>query len=233
MKVKTLGTCLAILCILAAVPAASCGGPPPEGSIIYQSSKWGDTPSGSSAMFRQLQIEATVQNVGGDGTLWVNVEINEKNLLMEGSGVQSIKVFLARGEEKTYKFNFWINWTKQSSFSVWCSDKEPQQVSPDLGSLHILILDKEDAPIDSASVVSENQPADQPQLSGSTGADGKIDFNNIQPGIYNLLITRTGLQSVQYDVTITKGMLTSLTFNLVRTFTETYTVYETETGLEP
>jgi hypothetical protein len=115
--------CIGFFSILLILTTFSCTGASPEGSVLHYSNQWGENPSGQPTKYRQLHIEAVVQNVGGDGVLWVNVEIIEKELLMEGSGVQSKKVYMKQGEQKTYKFDFWVDATGKSSYQVWCSNK--------------------------------------------------------------------------------------------------------------
>jgi hypothetical protein len=232
MKAKILGSCLAMLSIFATALAGSCGGPAPEGSVLHYTSEWGEAPSGTPTMFRQLEISADIQNVGGDGALWINAEIAEKNLLMEGTGLQSLKVYLKQGEEKTYMFDFWLDWTKQSSFSVWCSDK-PVQSSSELGTLHLLVMDKDNVVLQNAQIVSQSQPGGQPKLTGDTKSDGTVDFSNVKQGKYDLLVSRYGFESVQFEVTVTGGMTTNLTINLVSNQTSTASETETTTGLPP
>jgi hypothetical protein len=150
---------------------------------------------------------------------------------MEGTGIQSIKIYLKQGEEKTCNFDFWLDWTHQSSFSVWCTD-EPLKNTSDTGNLRILVMDKSNIALGGAKVVSQSQPDGQLKITGDTASDGTVDFANIKAGKYTMVVSRYNFESIQFDVTITGGMTTNLTINLVAT-PVTSTTEEPETTIPP
>jgi hypothetical protein len=65
-----------------------------------------------------------------------------------------------------------------------------------LSTLKIHVVDMQGNPIEDADVISTNQPADQPTLSGMTESDGRIIFSGISYGNYTFEVSKTGYQTV-------------------------------------
>jgi len=230
MRAKVIAIFLGLLLLLTGV---SCAGEPPEGSVLYYSSQWGEKPTGADTVYRKLHIEATIQNVGGEGSFWVSAEIMEKELLMEGTGVQSKKVYMEQGEQQTYQFDFWLDPTQTSSFSVWCSD-EPNEISSDLGSLRFLVLGEGDVVLWGAKVVSSAQPEGQMVGTGNTKADGMVVFSNIKAGEYTFYVSRYDYEQTEFNITVEAGLMTSMTVTLAEAATPSTTTYHTvPTEIEP
>lgn len=66
-------------------------------------------------------ITARVQNLTVDGIITVFAEITPKDMVFEGKNLQSSRVYLRQGEEKTLTFHFWVKWPNEGfDYLVWC-----------------------------------------------------------------------------------------------------------------
>jgi hypothetical protein len=84
------------------------------------------------------------------------------------------------------------------------------------GNLQIKIEQFSSKPLEGAEVVSSKQPDGQPELSGLTGSDGKVTFNDIKQGSYQFTVSRADYADIDIRVTVTGGRTVSFAFFMAR-----------------
>ena len=103
--------------------------PVPEGSVLKYSDEWlKDELTENGITYTKFLVTATVQNVGDEGTFWVNAEIIGENVVLNDRTPLNTKVYLRKAEEKTLTFDFWAK-SGQFQYRVWCTS------TPGLGTL--------------------------------------------------------------------------------------------------
>jgi hypothetical protein len=127
--------------------------------------------------------------------------------------------------------------------STMCSDTialveatrpSPSEPTPKTGNIIIHVKDKNNAPIEGATVTSTNQPAGQPKLTGTTDATGTATFQNIVPGAYTLQASKQSLSKVGAEATVKSQETTSIMIKLVEDFvipTVSLTIANANSGL--
>lgn len=82
--------------------------PKPEGSVLTGDSDWisSDKLIVDGTTYTKVRITAIIQNVGDTGSFYVNADITERELVERGLNQQQIKIFLLKGEQKTFTFDF-------------------------------------------------------------------------------------------------------------------------------
>jgi hypothetical protein len=88
------------------------------------------------------------------------------------------------------------------------------QIISTTGNLKVIVKDKDGAVIAGASVSSSSQPNSQPQLSGTTGADGVSTFSGVLPGAYALQASKSGYVSGSAQFIVVSGGTGSISINL-------------------
>jgi len=66
------------------------------------------------------------------------------------------------------------------------------QLAPPTGKLIIIVKDGTGTVVSGATVSSTSQPSSQSVLSGTTGSDGQVTFNEIYPGVYTIQAAKSG-----------------------------------------
>jgi len=95
--------------------------PKAEGSVIKYSDVWDSaTMTKDEVIYKQLTITAVVMNIGGEGTIYVNVEVTPYSAV-QATNPQKIKVLMHKSEEKTYAFDFWADSSKEIHYNAWCT----------------------------------------------------------------------------------------------------------------
>jgi hypothetical protein len=95
----------------------------PEGSVIQKRAvNVSETLTDNSIEYFKVNIIVTVQNVGDEGSFYVNSSITTSDAVLDNRTPQKIKVYLRKGEVKEYTFDFWIKKALNSySYNAWCS----------------------------------------------------------------------------------------------------------------
>jgi parallel beta-helix repeat protein len=66
------------------------------------------------------------------------------------------------------------------------------QQSTQKSNLRLVVKDAQGQPMQGANVTSSTQPSGQVSLSGSTGTDGVASFNDVSPGVYTFMVSKSG-----------------------------------------
>jgi hypothetical protein len=95
---------------------------PPEGSVLKTDSEWilSEKITQDGITYYKLRIIATVQNVGDAGVFYVHAKVTDTKTL--GKTEDSIKVYMKKGEEKTYTFEF-RGIPNGGHYSAWCTNE--------------------------------------------------------------------------------------------------------------
>jgi hypothetical protein len=93
-----------------------------------------------------------------------------------------------------------------------CSQVETRS-SPGIGDLHVLVLSPENNPVSGAKVVSNTQPDGQLKVTGLTGGDGTVTYNDIKAGNYEFYIS-SQYQQKEFAVNVVSGQITNITITL-------------------
>jgi uncharacterized surface anchored protein len=88
------------------------------------------------------------------------------------------------------------------------------QAVPTIGKFTVVVKDSSGAFLSGAIVSSTSQPTGQAALSGTTGADGTIEFNNLLPGTYAMQASKSGYVFATISRTVTAGSEGSTSFTL-------------------
>lgn len=88
--------------------------------------------------------------------------------------------------------------------------------APGNGSLRVLVLGENDVPLSGAKVVSNIQPEGQLKVTGLTGGDGRVTFNDIKAGDYEFYVNRFDYEQAGFSVTVAAGRATDVAVNLAR-----------------
>lgn len=85
------------------------------------------------------------------------------------------------------------------------------------GNLHVQVVGQGGAVVTGAKVVSNTQPADQLKVTGITGTDGSVTYNEIASGEYSFYITAANYQQQDFSVKVSGGKTNSITITLTPT----------------
>ena len=88
------------------------------------------------------------------------------------------------------------------------------QLKEQVGTLKILVKDKESKPVSGATVTSTSQPNGRSSLSDTTGSDGSVTFTDVKIGAYTFQATKSGYISETGSVTAKTDETTTLTINI-------------------
>ena len=78
------------------------------------------------------------------------------------------------------------------------------------GNLRVTVFGVLHQPLQGAKLVSDSQPDGQLKVTGLTGADGTIWFQNIKTGIYDFYISRFNYSQTQVHVIVNAGQTTEI-----------------------
>jgi hypothetical protein len=78
------------------------------------------------------------------------------------------------------------------------------------GNLRVTVFGVLHQPLQGAKVVSDSQPDGQLKVTGLTGADGTVWFQNIKSGNYDFYISRFDYKQTQFSVTVNPGQTTEM-----------------------
>ena len=78
------------------------------------------------------------------------------------------------------------------------------------GNLKVSVFGVYHQPLQGAKVVSETEPDGQLKVTGLTGEDGIVVFQNIKPGKYDFYISRFDYNQTQFSVTVNPGQTTEI-----------------------
>ncbi len=84
------------------------------------------------------------------------------------------------------------------------------------GNLGVLVTDENGTPLWGAKVVSEEQPEGQLKVTGITGNDGKVTFQNIKAGTYKFYISRFDYINQELTVPVTITGSVNVTVKLLK-----------------
>lgn len=82
--------------------------------------------------------------------------------------------------------------------------------------LKLVVQDSEGNPISGAEVSSTSQPSSQSTLSGTTGSDGSVTFNEVSQGSYSFQASKKGYESGSISISAVKGETTEKTILLTK-----------------
>ena len=100
-------------------------------------------------------------------------------------------------------------------YRLTISDAELISWSP-YGSIRVLVTDSNGMPLAGAKVISENQPAGQLKVTGSTGQDGLVHYENLRPGQYAFYISRFDYIYQEFTASVTVGETASISVVLIK-----------------
>jgi len=78
------------------------------------------------------------------------------------------------------------------------------------GNLRVTVFGAYQQPLQGGKVVSDNQPDGQLKVTGLTGTDGTVWFQNIKTGNYDFYINRFDYNQTQFSVTVKAGQTTEM-----------------------
>jgi hypothetical protein len=78
------------------------------------------------------------------------------------------------------------------------------------GNLHVTVFGVYNQPLQGGKVVSDSQPDGQLKVTGLTGADGTVWFQNIKTGSYDFYISRFDYNQTQIHVIVNAGETTEI-----------------------
>ena len=84
-------------------------------------------------------------------------------------------------------------------------------------NLRVTVFGVAHQPLQGAKVVSDSQPDRQLKVTGLTGVDGIVVFQNIKPGNYDFYISRFDYNQTQFSVTVNPGQTSEIPVYLVLT----------------
>jgi FtsP/CotA-like multicopper oxidase with cupredoxin domain len=73
------------------------------------------------------------------------------------------------------------------------------------GSIKITVRDSSGTPVQGASVSSTSTPSGQATLTGTTGSDGVVTFNDVAPGAYTMQASKSGYVAQTVTATVAVG----------------------------
>jgi hypothetical protein len=85
---------------------------------------------------------------------------------------------------------------------------------PQTGNLEVLLQDSNGNPLWGGKVISEKQPEGMLKLTGITGNDGRVIYNDILVGEYEFYINRFDYLHKNFSVVVVAEKTISLTFML-------------------
>jgi len=88
---------------------------------------------------------------------------------------------------------------------------------PDSGDLKVQVTGEGGAGVAGAKVISSEQPPGQLKVTGMTGTDGSVTYNDIKAGDYSFYVSAAGYEQKDFTVTVAGGRTTSVTIALTRT----------------
>ena len=77
-------------------------------------------------------------------------------------------------------------------------------------NLRVTVFGVSHQPLQGAKVVSDSQPDGQLKVTGLTGADGTVWFQNIKAGNYDFYISRFDYNQTQFSITVNSGQTTEI-----------------------
>jgi hypothetical protein len=86
------------------------------------------------------------------------------------------------------------------------------------GNLHVQVVSQDGAVVAGAKVVSNTQPDEQLKVTGMTGVDGSVTYNNIKAGEYSFYITAANYQQKDFDMNVAGGKTNIITITLTPTY---------------
>src|SRR5512135_1377258 len=86
-----------------------------------------------------------------------------------------------------------------------------------IGSLHVQVVGENNTPLPCFKVISNEQPSGQLKVTGMSGSDGSVTYNDIKAGKYNFYVNGAGYEQQTFDVTVARGKTTNKTITLNRT----------------
>jgi hypothetical protein len=89
------------------------------------------------------------------------------------------------------------------------------------GNLSVLVLGENGVPLSGAKVVSNTQPEGQLKVTGLTGSDGQVIFNDIKAGDYEFYVSRFDYEQKEFKISVAAGRSTDITVNLTGASTTT------------
>jgi hypothetical protein len=105
-----------------------------------------------------------------------------------------------------------------TAVAVGCQPSHSTQTLPiGTGNLHVLVLGADNGPLGGAKVISNEQPEGQLKVTGITGADGTVTYNNIKAGEYEFYVSRFDYEQKEFGVNVLSGQTTDFTITLART----------------
>ncbi|MFC1803592.1 hypothetical protein ACFL0D_06465 [Thermoproteota archaeon] len=87
-------------------------------------------------------------------------------------------------------------------------------ITTSVPSFEIIVEDEDQNRLNGVEVVSKSRPSDQTSLSGDTGSDGVVIFENIQLGDYTFSVSKSGYIGGTVSGKVESGETTSLTISL-------------------
>jgi hypothetical protein len=73
------------------------------------------------------------------------------------------------------------------------------------GNLKVLVTDDAGNPLKGAKVVSDSQPEGQLKVTGLTGDDGTVTFNDIKAGNYTFYVSRFDYTNIEFPIVVAAG----------------------------
>jgi len=172
--------------------------PPKRGSLkILVRDEKGNPISGATITSIAQPIEQTslIGYSGSDGTYTFN------NVIV---GSYNLKV--TKSEYNDNSIQLTVNAEQTTSQTI--------QLNKLISSIKIFVKDSNANPLVGATVTSTSQPTGQSTLSGSTGNDGSITFNDIKTGAYTIMVSKSGLKSKSESLSTSLGEKTEKTIIL-------------------
>jgi hypothetical protein len=77
------------------------------------------------------------------------------------------------------------------------------------GNLKVSVTDTAGKPLEGAKVVSDTQPEGQLKVTGITGDDSTVTFNDIRVGNYTFYVSRFDYVNREFSITVTGGQTAS------------------------
>jgi hypothetical protein len=91
--------------------------------------------------------------------------------------------------------------------------------APGTGSLHVLVVNEDNAPLSGAKVVSNTQPEGQLKVTGGTDGEGSVTFDGIAAGEYEFYVSRFDYENQVFKVTVKAKHTAEVTITLKKTST--------------
>ena len=85
------------------------------------------------------------------------------------------------------------------------------------GNLHVQVVGNNNAGLPGAKVVSNEQPGGQLKVTGMTGADGSVTYNDIKAGDYEFYVSVANYEQKNFTVNVAGGKTTNVTITMKAT----------------